>query len=70
MTISDQFADDVTPHKKKSKKKAPPKSKHKHNYEVIELEKSTSNRWFTHQHVCTICGKSYNEIRLSTMLIP
>lgn len=59
-----KFEDEAIPHRKKSKKKTPKKSKHKHDYELIEKEKWVIDHWFDYRYVCTICGKTYTEVKI------
>ena len=60
----DNFADEVTPYKKKSKKKTQKKSDHKHEFELIEKEKTLLNHWFTHKEVCKICEKERDSLHI------
>lgn len=55
--------DEVIRHVRKSKKKTPKKSNHKHDYEIIEKEEAGVNDWFRFVEVCKICGKKNNEYR-------
>lgn len=59
-----QYIDDNTPHKKKSIKKKPKKSDHKHNYESVEVKEWVITNWFTHKEVCKICGKVNNQLKI------
>lgn len=58
------FIREVSPHKKKAKKKSLKKSDHKHEYELVEKEALTIKTWFNYTEVCKICGKINNELRI------
>jgi hypothetical protein len=55
---------EIPKHRKKSKKKTPRKSNHKHEYKLVEKKEWVIEGWFTHIEVCMICGKVNNKLRI------
>ena len=56
--------DEIVRHKKRSVKRKPKKSKHKHEYELVEKEQLVLPQWFNYKEVCKICGKVNGEFRV------
>ena len=59
-----EFANEIPRYRKKSSKRIPMKSDHKHDYEVIEIKKWSLQGWFTYVEACKICGKVSNRLHI------